>query len=236
MKKPASLYFSLVLSVSIIASSCGGGNLNNKAITSFNVNAILAEERPLTSEEIKIATRICYAYQSKSQKFRSSEYFGSKFIFSGKNTDCQNTSTNYQISTTLKYNAQNTLEYVTSPFLNSALTVNKKVQTETSGYLAQLCPKIFTNRSVSNTTTAQNYKVQISFIRNNLDSFYLQYFNQVADSSYKIESSERFDVVTDIGSDYKINGMDQFYSAQRVCPSAYDKNKFSNFEQTFISQ
>lgn len=235
MKRLSQIFPGFILSTSLILSSCGGGDVG-KGKTSFNVNAVLSETRNLTVDEMNIATRICYAYQSKSQKFRSTEFYGTQFIFAGKSTDCQNVVTNYDITSVLKYNEQNVLVYVPVQSFSPNLQFIKKVQTESSGYLAQLCPKVFTNQPVSNTTTQQNVKVQISFFREDSDGFFLQYFNKQADSSYKIESAEKFKVPTDPNAaNGVIRGMDQYYAIQRVCNSG-DKNKFSEFQQTFTSR
>ncbi len=233
MKKPASLFTTLlILSSSIILSSCGGGN--SKPKTTFAPDAIMTDERNLTPDEKNIATRICYAYQSKSQKFRSTEFYGTQFIFQAKNTDCQNLVTTTNITTTMKYDAQNELAYIPSQYYDPSLAFNKKVQTDSSGYLAQLCPKVLTNQQVTNTITEANVKIQISFFKEDYDGYLLQYFNRQVDNTYKIDSAEKFKVPSDPGA--VIRGMDQFYSAAKICTSPSDKNKFANFEQNFISR
>lgn len=219
----------------MIISSCGGGNSVGKK--TFSVDALLSTEGPISTDERNIATRICYAYQSKSKNYRSSGFIGTSFIFSGKTTDCQNNITNYPINSTLKYDFNNDLIYAPPGNFDPNLRFNKKVQTDTSGYLSQLCSKIYNGEVISNTINQQNVKVQISFLREGLDGFLLQYFNRQADSTYKIDSAEKLKVRTQI--DYttgQILGMDEFYSAQKVCGSQFDKNKFSEFEQNFISR
>lgn len=224
----------ILLSLSFTLTNCGGGN--SKAQTTFGIDAILAEERPLSSTEIQIATRICYAFQAKSQNFRSTEYYGKSFAFKGTKTDCQNIKSTYEVSTILKFDDQNILSYIPDNIFNSQLTFNKKVQTDSSGYLSQLCQKIFTNQKISNTTTEQNIKIQIAFIKEDFDGFTLQYFNKVNEALYKIDSAEKFKFTTEVDSlKNKIKGMDQFYSIEKVCPSSADKVKSSYYEQTFIS-
>lgn len=235
MKKLASFNLLLILSTSTILSSCGGGNAKAKAI--FSVDAIVEKERPLTAAEVNVASRICYAYLSKSQNFRTPEFLAGRFVFTTKKTDCQNVSSTQGITTVMNYDSQNNLTYNVASVFDPNLQFNKKVQTDTSGYLEQLCPKILTNQPVSNTTTQANIIIQISFFSDEMDGFFIQYFNKQLDNSYKIDSAEKFRVPTsetDITSG-RIRGMDQFYSTQKIC-SKFDKNRFSDFEQNFTSR
>ena len=237
MKRPASLHSILILSLTILLSSCGVGGGNSVINKAFSVDALISAERPLNSDERNIATRICYAYQSKSKNFRSSDYLGTSFVFQGKKTDCQNILTNYQVNTVLRYDDSNSLYYSPTQIFDSSILFNKKVQTDSSGYLAQLCPKIISNEVINNTTTLAGVKVQISFFRENLDGFLLQYFNKQTDNTYKIDSAEKFKIRSQIDfTTGKIMGMDESYSSQKICPSSYDKAKFSSFEQTFFSR
>lgn len=234
MKKLARFKSFLILSTSLILSSCGGGNSSSKFKTTFSIDAILEPERNLTADEVKIATRICDAYRSKSVKFRTTDY-GTQFVFSAKRTDCQNVVTNYDVTTIMKYDAQDSLAYIPVGPYDPNLKFNQKVQTDDSGYLAQLCPKIWTNQQVSNTTLQGNAKIQILFFKQDLDGFMLKYFNKQSDNSYKIDSAETFKVPTTT-SNGNIIGMDQFYSGQKACASRFDKIEFSNFEQNFTSR
>ncbi|MBC7539940.1 MAG: hypothetical protein H7281_14050 [Bacteriovorax sp.] len=235
MKKPVSLKTFIILTSTMIISSCGGGNSVFKK--TFSVDALISEEHPIANDERNIATRICYAYQSKSKNFRSSGFIGTSFIFSGKKTDCQNNITNYQINSILKYDDNNQLIYSTPSTFDPNLKFHKKVQTDNSGYLAQLCSKIINNEPISNTFDQQGVKVQLSFFREGFDGFLLQYFIKQPDNTYKIDSAEKLKIRTQIDfTNGKILGMDEFYSAQKVCGSQFDKNKFSEFEQNFISR
>ncbi len=237
MKKQFALTFISQLSFvafSIILSSCGGGK--SSVQNTFSVSAVMSEERALSDGERNVAARICYAYQSKSKNFRGADFLGTKFVFTAKNTDCQKSITSYQINTTLKYDSNNNLTYVPKSGFDTTLKFVGTVQTDTYGYLSQLCDKIKNNQTINNTTTQQNVKVQITFIREGLDGFYLQYFNKQNDGSYKIDSAEKFKIRTQIDySNGQILGMDEYYSTQKVCSSQYDKNANSDFEQTFTS-
>ncbi len=231
MKKQTCLIF---ISLSSLLASCGGGN--SKPPTSFSPNAILAEERPLTNDERNIATRICYAYQSKSNNFRSGGFINQNFNFSASKTDCQNSVLNYNVTATLRYDNNNNLYYAPPAILDPNLRFYTKVQTDTSGYLSQLCSKIRTNQPITNTTTQDSTKVQISFSNDGLDYFLLMYFNKQTDGTYKADSAEQFKVRTQINfTTGQILGMDQVYSTQKVC-SSFDKIKNSTFTQTFTSR
>jgi hypothetical protein len=236
MKKRASLYSFILVSLSMILSSCGGGN-SSITNNTFGRDAIMAKERPMNNVERNIATRICYAYQSKSKNFRSSGYIGTNFKFALKYTDCQNNISTNQLTAVLNYDSNNELAYVpTNPSESSAL-FNKKVQSDISGYLSQVCDKIVSNQAISNTVYFSGYAVQGTFFHDDLDTYILQYFQLQPDNSYKINSAEKLKVRTQV--DYKngeILGMDEFYSTQKLCSIKYDKNINSEFSQSFISR
>ncbi len=228
MQKPSGLF--LILYFTLILSSCGQNQ--EDATTSFSTTAIIAQTRSLNNTERIIATRICYAYQSKSKKFNTSEFLGTNFSFKTNGTDCQDTKKTQSVSTTLKSDSGTNLYYDPSN-LSSNSKFYKKVQTDSSGYLSNICRKIFNNEVISNTAIQANYKIQITFFRDTLDGYYLQYYAKQSENVYKIESADKIKVLTQV--DYtngKILGMDMSFSGQKVCT---DSTKFSNFEQSFIS-
>jgi hypothetical protein len=225
------LHFS---ALTIVLSGCGAGN--SKAPVTFSTSAALSEERILTSNERNIATRICYAYKSKSSNFRSGDFIKKSFTFSSQKTDCQNSVLKYQVAAGLQYDNNNNLIFTPGIALNPSFRFYSMVQTDTNGYLSQLCTKIKNNEAISNTTTTNNVKVQISFDTTDMDSYQLMYFNRQSDGTYKVDSAEKFKVRTQFSfTTGQILGMDQVYSTQKVC-SSFDKIKNSDFTQTFISQ
>ena len=214
--------------------SCGAGGGNSKVASSFSTSALISEEHPISEFERAIATRICYAYQSKSKNFRTYPYLGGTFNFNASSSDCKNKKNSYLINTHLNFNNSNVLSYLPISELPAGATFYDGIQTDTSGYLSQICDKIKNNLTVNNTTLVDTVKVQISFFRENLDGFFLQYFTKQADNSYKIESAEKFKVRTQF--DYvtgQILGMDEFYSTQKVCAST-DANSNSDYTQNFM--
>ena len=221
----------ILLLTTMILSSCGGGN--NVLQKKFSVNALVTEEHSIYNSERNIATRICYAYQSKSNNFRTSEFLGSIFNFSATNTDCQGGIIHYQIKTNLKYESLTDLTYVPQVNIDNDVSFNKKVQTDRSGYLSVICAKIVKNEPISNTLDQGGVKVQISFFHDGLDTFELKYFTLQADNSYKIDSAETFKVRSAFDfTTGNILGMDESYKVERICNTNID-SKISQFEQTF---
>jgi hypothetical protein len=220
-----------ILSFATSMSSCG---VSNKQVsTVFKIDAQMAKEEAIGQEERNIATRICYAYQSKSKNFRSLPYLGSQFNFQTTETDCGAKVVTKSLSAVLTYDELNNLVY-SLPFSSVEPKFMKKVQTDTAGFLVQICDKIATNLEIKNTVTIGDTKVQIAFFRESLDGFFLQYFAKQNDGSYKIVSADKFSIRTQ--TDFKnglILGMDEYYSTQKICTNANDKIKFSNFEQVY---
>lgn len=221
------------LTLATVLSGCGGGN--SKVPTTFSTSAVLSEERLLTTNERNIATRICYAYKSKSTNFRSGDFFNKSFLFSSKKTDCQNSTINFQVAAGLQYDNNNNLIFTPSITLNPSFRFYSLIQTDTNGYLSQLCTKIKNNEPISNTTTSSNVKTQISFEATDMDAYLLMYYNRQSDGSYKIDSAEKFKVRTQFNfTTGQILGMDEVYSSQKVC-SSFDKIPNSNFTQSFTA-
>jgi len=221
----------ILLLATMILSSCGGGN--SVLLKKFSINALVAEEHAIDNNERNIATRICYAYQSKSNNFRTSEFLGSSFNFSATNTDCLGGINHYQIKTNLKYESLTDLIYAPQLNFDNAISFNKKVQTDRSGYLSVICAKIVNNEPISNTLNQSGVKVQISFFHDGLDSFELKYFTLQSNNSYKIDSAETFKVRSAFDfTTGNILGMDESYKLERICSTDKD-SKISQFEQTF---
>ena len=223
-----------ILSFATSMSSCGVSN--KKVSTVFKIDAQMLKEQAIEQDERNIATRICYAYQSKSKNFRSLPYLGSQFYFQTNETDCGARVVTKSLSSVLNYDESNNLVY-SLPFGSIEPKFMKKVQTDTAGFLVQICDKIATNQEIKNTATIGDTKVQITFFRESLDGYFLQYFAKQNDGSFKIISADKFSVRTQ--TDFKtgqILGMDEAYSTQKVCTNSSDKMHFSNFEQTFKSR
>jgi hypothetical protein len=217
-----------LLSIASILVLSGCGAAGNKDPSGYSINAQMSVVQNLTVEERAVATRICYAYQSKSSSFRSQNYNGGTFTFDVNSRNCVDARANYKVNSVLKSSSTSmTLVPDTDkPFVTS-------VQTDQSGYLAQLCGKIQNNKPISNTVTETTTKVQISFFRDSLDSYTLKYFAPDANKVMKIESMETYKVRTQssVGSG-QIQGMDESYSLFQTCGTS---DKYSEFTQQFSS-
>ncbi len=221
-------FFISILSFFMLA-SCGGvvGIDPSLYYTSEQMSLV----QSLSVEERTIATRICYAYQSKSSTFRSKSYDNGTFTFDINSKNCEDTRTNYTVNSVFKS-------------LNSSLTFVPEtdkpfksiIQTDKVGYLSQLCEKMFNNMPVSNTVAEANMTIQISFSRETLDSYTIKYFIPAVNSQsnlMKIESMETYKVITKpvLGSG-QIKGMDESYSSYKTCETS---DKFSEYSQKFSS-
>ncbi len=230
MKSSLNQYFSALSFLNfLMLSSCGGviGIDPSVYYTSEQMSVI----QNLSVDQRAIATRICYAYQSKSSSFRSKNYNDGVFTHDINSKSCEDTRTNYTVKSIFKSsNSSMTLVSDTDrPFKGL-------IQTDKIGYLAQLCEKILTNMPISNTVTEETTNIQISFSksRDSLDSYTIKYFTPVANTNLmKIESMEIYKVITKpvVGSG-QIQGMDESYSSYKTCESS---DKYSEFSQNFSS-
>jgi hypothetical protein len=234
MKRLKIKYPFIFIVTTIILSSCGGGN--SVVQKKMSINTLVAQAHDIDSIERNIATRICYAYQSKSNNFRTSEFLGTVFNFSATNTDCQGSITQTQIKTILKYESLSELIYAPIASLVSGISFNQKVQTDRAGYLSVICGKILTNGPINNTLDQSGVKVQISFFHDGLDGFEIKYFTLQPNNSYKIDSVETFKVRTAFNFNTgDVLGMDQSYKIERLCNASSD-SKISQFEQIFVGR
>ena len=221
-------YIFLSLAATLTMAGCGD-NHKREIASVFSTSAQMAPVQELTAEERTIATRICYAYQSKNTAFQTPNYYGGTFNFNVGSRDCSNTSDAYAVTSVLTSPERYSLIFSTTnpkPFVN-------KVQTNQSGFLSLLCTKILTNQPVSNTVDDTVNKIQIRFFRSDIDSYSLQYF-ALKSGVMKITMAETFKVRTQFDlTTNQILGMDERYSKQQVC--ATDDSKYSEFDQTFSS-
>lgn len=214
----------------LVLSACGGAG--SKDPSGYNVNAQMSAVTDLSAAERTIATRICYAYQSKSSSFRSQTYNGKTFTYNMASKNCVDTKASYSLNAVLSSTSS---ALTMTPTPDSDLPFQKVVQTAQSGYLSQLCTKIQNNQAISNTatTTSSKTKTQIVFFRDTLDSYTLRYFAPNSAGEMKIESAETYKVRTQFNiTASQILGMDESYSIQQTCGSS---DKFSEFTQTFSS-
>lgn len=218
----------LIVSTTLFATSCGGGGNKSQSVV-FQVGAQMALVENIDNNQRNIATRICYAYQSKNSNFNSSDYLGSKFNFNVNQKTCDAKTTSSSVTAILKKEKD--------VFIYSANEQNnfyQNVQTNTMGYLSQLCTKINSNQDISNTLDINGNRVQIIFFTDKSDGFKISYFTMDNNNNYKIHSAETFRVRTQLNFiATSILGMDENYTKQEVCNN--DSSNFSEIEQRFIS-
>ena len=226
MKSPPIFFYFLSILNLLTVSGCGvvGSIDSSEYYTSEQMSLV----QNLSVEERAIATRICYAYQSKSSSFRAKNYNGGTFTYDINSKNCEGTRSHYTVNSVFKSsNTSMTLVPDTDkPFVAT-------IQTDESGYLTQLCGKIKSNTPISNTVSEVSTKIQISFIKNTLDSYTIKFF--VPDEKtnlMKIESMETFKVTTKTTSEGQIKGIDESYSVFKTCETS---DKFSEFNQKFSS-
>lgn len=214
----------LLLTSTFLLALAGCGGAGSKDPTGYSISAQMSVVQDLSTEERAIATRICYAYQSKSSSFRGQTYNAGSFTYVIDSRNCVDTRADYTVNAVLK--AQ-TVPMTMEPDTDKPF--QKTVQTDTSGYLTQLCAKIKNNKPISNTVTETSTKIQIRFFKDTLDSYILRYFSPSgANGAMVITSSETIKVRTD--SSTGILGMDDKYTIQQTCGTS---DKYSEFNQSF---
>lgn len=221
-------------SLIVTLTGCGNGTGKGKSITSTDISGVQTlEEGPISNAERAIATRICYAYQSKASTFRLTPFIGAKYNFRINNTNCSNQQEEYTVTPTLRYDLNNNLEFFEA---DTSKLYAKVVQTDSTGFISQLCTRIKNNEAISNTTIIDNVLTQIQFFRDNLDAYTIRTFLQDATGS-KIQSADTFYVRTqfNISSSEQILGMDERFIRQKICPGVQTAGvpKFSEFNQVF---
>jgi hypothetical protein len=173
-------------------------------------------ERDLNAEERAIATRVCYAYQSKGTTLRMSYYLAGTFNFSITSRSCSDQKLDYLMKAKLYQDGNN---LVFEP-VNSSMPFEGDIQSSSSGLLTQLCNKIQNNRAISNTSSSSSTsKVQIRFYKDTLDAYALQYFSlkegkmvSVGAETYRVRT--QINMVSGSG---QILGMDETYASYRPC-------------------
>ena len=222
----------ILLAIFIFTNGCG---TNNKAIEvpGFSSGAAMKTVQDISDSERNVASSICLAFKSKSQNFKTTDFLGTRFDFQTKQTNCGVAGQTAVVSSTLALNdIDSTFQYT-----SNASYFNKFVQTNTSGYLSQVCSKIDNNQAISNTTTINGITVQIIFFKDTLEGYTVQYFTKLADGTTQMTSAETFKFRTTFtysAVDKNIMGMDEYYSKETAC--ATDSTKSSKEEQTFMGR
>ncbi len=226
MRKLINRHFLFFISLTLLASGCGNQSGRTPEAT-FSATTQMESVANLTTEERAIATRICYAYQSKGTNFRTSVYLGKTFFFNVDSKKCGQSRSTYSASGTLALSGSGLVYQPTS-----SNEFETQVQTMDSGFLATLCTKIQNNEVISNTTTSGTSKIQVHFFRDTLDSYTLKYFS-LYQGKMLISGADSFKVRTQnsIQQSSQILGMDESYSSYETCSLGGDT--YSEFYQNF---
>jgi hypothetical protein len=222
-------HFILICSTLLFNISCGAQK--NIVEESFSSASSMVQVQDLTPIERSVATRICYAYQSKSTSFKTQAYMTGSFVFSVTSKDCTGKESSSNITSTLGTSNDEKRSLIFNS--NSTFPFLKTVQSSQSGFLSQLCLKIQNNLPIKNTLVKNDTTIQVSFTSKDIDSYTLQYFS-TQNNVVKIQSSETFKVRTQFNiTTNQILGMDEFYTKMQVCAS--DTSKNSQVSQAFLN-
>lgn len=225
------MHFIHISIIIAFGASCTGGNKQKSSDQELVINQEMQAVANLDSDQKNIATRICYAYQSKASNFYSSDYLNKNFKFNFKNKVCNSKTTDIytdNLKIILSGATGFSFQATTSKKLYSA------IQIDSAGYLSKLCNKVFMNQPISNTTNVDSSLVQIQFLNqanSPNDSYLLTYYKRSSNGKYLSYMSEKFDVRTQ--RNYKsgdILGLDEIYSEQVLCS---DNASTSSFTQQF---
>lgn len=219
----------LITTTLLTTASCG--KQKNKEATGFSTSTLMSATRDLTPSERTVATRVCYAYQSKNNSFKTQSYFGGSFTFNLSSKSCAEVKESYSVVGVLGTSLTDRNALVFSS--NTTKPFESKVQTAQSGFLSQLCSKIQNNLPISNTAVVEGVSVQVAFVATDMDTYTLRYFTP-QNNVMKIQSAETFKVRTQFNLEAgQILGMDEQYSRQTVC--AADGSKYSEFIQNYVN-
>lgn len=221
-------FFSLF---TLLASGCGNNRRPGSEDSISNVSFM--EVGNIKEPELSIAKRVCYAYKSKRSALKT-YYHGKNFSFDISKKDCNGTE-----------NAKNFIAKLNAPVEATTLTwipetlgdtyeFITNVQDEESGYLKQLCERIFRGAQVSNSLTVGSLEtVQIQFTRSNIDQYRINYFT-LQNETQVLMSSDLFKVRTQF--DYvsgQILGFDEEIMRFKKCDQ---QTKYQEFVHKYLAK
>lgn len=224
------IYSIHILLASIIFINGCGLKVNETSSPIFSANSALKEVKDISAAERSIAASICLAYKSKSASFKTSDYLGTLFKFRNDKYACGIMESSNTTPTVLTMSSSGIFSLV-----GGNTDFNGFIQTNTSGYLSQVCSKIDSGAAISNTTTINGVTVQIIFFKDGLEGYSIQYFTKLTNGTYQMTSAETYKTRTQLTYTFgKIMGMDEYYSQTTICN--LDPKKNNLYEQTFIGR
>ena len=211
----------LVLLVSsLLLASCG--NPRKPSSESGISEVTYMESASLNEGELSVAKRICYSYRSKRSNLKSN-YHNKTFSFNIYQKDCAknelsknlnmilNAPTSAQTLTWMPASQEDTFDFITN------------IQDSDSGYIKQVCDKVFRGEKVSNSITMGGTQtVQIQFSRSNIDQYRLNYFSEL-NGVQTLMSSDVFRVRTQFDfTAGQILGFDEEIIRYKKCENSDD--------------
>jgi hypothetical protein len=220
----------IFLATIFLLNGCGAGTSQSVPLTIFSNNAAMKPVQDISPAERNIATSICLALKSKSQNFKTTNYLGTRFVFESKQKTCGVQGVVNKVISSLSMRDDGSFHYT-----SSALNFKDFAQTNSSGYLMQICSKIDNNAPISNTTTMQGIPVQIMFFKDYLEGYAVQYFANTTSGTSHMLSAETFKIRTQLTYTIgNVMGMDEYYSKEELCAS--DSTLSSVSEQSYIGR
>ena len=188
----------LILLVLFIFLGCGHQKGGDTLLPSLGQN--LVQKNEYSPTDLYVATKICYAFMSKRSSFFSN-YLNAefRFVLKRKNTNCQYSEKNEELVTYLRGAG------VSEPMFFDAVKIpsgfEKYVQTDSDGYLTDICQRIFDGDELpSPTEISDSSASQIEFINNGgtmLSFFVKEYQRQTEGGDYSLVSYDFLKVLVD---------------------------------------
>ena len=200
--------FKFIIFTLFFLSSCGK---NNGVEGEFSVlGASLSESKTISSDELTIALRICYAFRSKRMLYQS-EFINQKFDYDLQTADCEGKEENNYLSTYLREEEDRELVFE-SDYSSEFFEL---MQTDTSGELSSLCAGIMRGENPESTIEVDEFeRRQISFSKNEYDQFEVRYAFKEGEQ-YKVRRIDTFEIITSVHSDFEQNTKGRVIKASR---------------------
>ncbi len=228
------VFSTLAITASIMLGSCGyDKTYESREESLYFSQEALAGGVPLTDYQMAVALRVCYAFRSKRSKF-TAEMLGQSFNFNYLARDCSSNETTQTFSATLsQQDSSSPLKY------SSTFTGNyfRDVQTDTSGYLADLCSDILAGETPLNASEVENELFEYGFRSSvtNGDEVTIQIGSVQSSGATTPRVTQKlvFQVLTNATSSGNYQGM--ITDAKRYLSCGTDNTNVKLYQQTFTA-
>ncbi len=222
----------LVSCISLAIFGCGKGR-HPSSTSSQIADVQFLEAENIKEPELSVAKRVCYAYKSKRSAFKTN-YHGKDFKFDFSKKDCSSVEDSKVFMAKLKSPVDATTLTWIPVTEGDSFEFMTNIQDDESGYLKQLCERVFRGATISNSLKVNSSEtVQVQFKRSNIDQYQINFFSlqnnvQVLMSSDLFKVRTQFDV-----SNGQILGFDEEITRFKKCAS---QNKYQEFVHKVIYQ